>query len=407
MTAQAQPTIITADDIAERLKGSLDSKIEGWLDEKVGDAVKTVLQRLEGEPQFSGVTTPDGGTKDKKIKNFPDFLLAIARKDVKRLEEHYKSTNTKALNEGDGSEAGYTVPEEFEPRLLEVAGAVNPIDALSGSRAPMAMPMSSRTLTMPALDQTITPGAGTSAFDAGVAAAWTAESGAIPETTPTFSPLTLTAHKLSGHTIASNELEQDSAIALGNLLTRLFGQAIGRRRLHACLRGDGVGKPLGVLNAPAAIPVNRTGSGNNFDAADVPLMARRLFPGSLTNAVWFIHPFLLSDMTSMAFGSNSLITWANIEKGIPGLLFGMPYFPVEFASAPGTAGDVFLVDWSYYLIGNRGGTTIAVSDHVRFLNDDRVWRFTHRVDGQPWTRGPTILSDGAGTNTVSAFTYLN
>jgi HK97 family phage major capsid protein len=400
-------TIITADDIASKLQTSLENKIEGWLDEKIGSAVKTALQRLETEPRFSGTVTLDGGTADTGIKNFADFLLAVARKDEVRLREHYKSVGSKALNEQDGTEGGYTVPPEFNTRLLEVGSQVNPIDALSGARAPMTMPMSSRTLTMPALDQTITPSTGTSAFDAGVVAAWTAESGSIPETSPTFTPLTLNAHKLSGHTIASNELESDSAIALEQLLTRLFGQAIGRRRLHAFLRGDGTGKPLGVLNAPAAIAVSRTGSGNNFDAADVPLMARRLYPGSLVNAVWFIHPFLLSDMTSMAFGSNSLITWADIKTGAPGALFGLPYYPVEFASAPGTAGDVFLCDWSYYLIGNRGGTSIAMSDHARFLNDDRVWRFTHRVDGQPWTRGPSILSDGAGTNTVSAFTYLS
>lgn len=401
------PTIITADEIAGKLQVNLEAKIEGWLDEKVGTAVKTVLTRLEGEGQFKGVVTPDGGKNDKEIKNFADFLLAIARKDEVRLREHYKSVGTKALNEQDGTEGGYLVPAEFNSRLLEVSGQVNPIDALSGSRAPMTMPMTSRTLTMPALDQTVTPTTGTSAFDAGVVAAWTAESGSIPETSPQFSPLTLNAHKLSGHTIASNELESDSAVALEQLLTRLFGQAIGRRRLHAFLRGDGTGKPLGVLNSPAAIAVTRTGGGNNFEAADVPLMARRLFPGSLVNAVWFIHPFMLSDMTSMAFGSNSLITWADIRTGAPGALFGLPYYPVEFASAPGTAGDVFLCDWSYYLIGNRGGTAIAMSDHARFLNDDRVWRFTHRVDGQPWTRGPSILSDGAGTNTVSAFTYLN
>lgn len=407
MTTASPPTVITPESIAALLLPGLENKISGELDERIASTIKTVLQRLEGEGKLAGHVTPDGGTADGGIKNFADFLLAIARDDQVRLRNHYKSANMKAMNEQDGTEGGYLVPPEFNARLLEVSGQVNPVDALAGSRAPMTMSMASRTLTMPALDQTITPSTGTSAFDAGVSAAWTAESASIPETSPTFTPLTLNAHKLAGHTIASNELESDSAVALEQLLTRLFGQAIGRRRLHAFLRGDGTGKPLGVLNAPAAIAVSRTGSGNNFDAADVPLMARRLFPGSLVNAVWFMHPFLLSDMTSMAFGSNSLLTWANIETGAPGRLFGMPWYPVEFASAPGTAGDVFLIDWSYYLIGNRGGTAIATSEHVRFLNDDRVWRFTHRVDGQPWTKGPSILSDGAGTNTVSAFTYLS
>lgn len=397
--------VISTEEIAAKLQPALESKIEGWLEEKVGEQVKAALQRLEGEVKLAGHVTPDGGTADKEIKNFADFLLAVARGDKKRLEDHYKAT--KALNEQDGSEGGYTVPVPIETQLLEVAGEVNPIDALSGARSPMALPMSSRTVSMPALDQTVTPGTGTSAFDAGVVAAWTAESASIPETTPVFRQITLNAHKLAGHTIASNELEADSAIALEQLLSRLFGQAIGRRRLHSFLRGDGTGKPLGLLNSPSAIAVTRTPSGNSFEAADVPLMVRRLYPGSLTKAVWFVHPFLISDMTSMAFGSNSLLTWANIETGAPGLLFGIPWYPCEFMSAPGTAGDAMLADWSYYLIGNRAGTSIAVSDHVRFLNDDRVWRFTHRVDGQPWPSAATTLSDGAGTNTVSWGTYLS
>ena len=403
-------TVITADEIAQKLQANLEGKIGGWLDEKVGSAIKVALQRAEQDPKLVGVVTPDGGNADKGIKNFADFLFAIARGDKKRLQEHYKSEQIEAkaaLNEQDGTEGGYLVPPQFEARLLEAAGQVNPIDLLTGGRAPMGLPMTSRTLTIPALDQTAAPSAGTSAFDAGVVAAWTAESAILPETEPVFHPLTLNAHKLAGHSIASNELEADSAIALESLLTRLFGQAIGRRRLHAFIRGDGTGKPLGLLNAPASIAVTRTGAGNNFDAADVPLMARRLLPGSLINAVWFIHPFLLSDMTSMAFGTNSLITWADIKTGAPGALFGIPYYPVEFMSAPGTAGDVVLSDWSYYVIGTRGGTSIAVSDHARFLYDDRVWRFTHRVDGQPWMRGSVILSDGAGTNTVSPHVYLS
>ena len=47
-----------------------------------------------------------------------------------------------------------------------------------------------------------------------------------------------------------------------------------------------------------------------------------------------------------------------------------------------------------------------MSEHARFLNDEKVWRFTHRVDGQPWANNTTTLSDGAGTNTVGPFAYL-
>lgn len=391
--------IISASEVADQLQ----SKIEGKIDDLVAAKVSAALKAFEDRGTQAGFVTPDGGTADGAIKNFGDWLIAAKRKDEKRLREVYKST--KSLNEQDGSEGGYTVPEQFNARLLEVAGEINPIDALSGPRAPMVLPMSSRTLTAPALEQTNAPTTGNSAMTAGVVARWTAEAGAIQETEPKFGKVNLNAHKLAGYTQASSELEADSAAALEALLIRLFGQAIGYSRLYAFLRGDGVGKPLGIYLAPAAKSVTRGTGAATYETEDLLALVSNLLPGSRGRATWFMHPYAEQYLATLTFGSSQALVYPS-QDGYPMRILGAPAYPVEFMSAPGTAFDLALIDWSYYLIGNRGQTSIASSEHVGFLTDEMTWRFTHRVDGQPWIKNKVTLSDGAGTNTVSPFVYL-
>jgi len=388
----------------EELVGKLEQKIEGKLDELVGAKVKAALSRIEEIGVKSGFVTPDGGAADKSIKGWGDWLVAVKRNDQKRLKDVYGAA--KALNEQDGTEGGYTVPDQFNARLLEVAGEINPIDVLSGARAPMSLPMSGPTMTIPALEQTHTPLAGTSAMTAGVVARWTAEAAQTPATEPKFGKVQLSAHKLAGHTQASNELEADSAVALETLLYRLFGQAIGYARLHAFLRGDGVGKPLGIYNAPAAKSVNRGTGAAVYETEDLLAMASNLLPGSRSRATWFIHPYAEQHLAQLSFGNSQVLVYPS-QEGYPMRIMGNPVYAVEFMSAPGTAFDIALVDWSYYLIGNRSSTEIAASSHAAFLTDEMTWRFTHRCDGQPWLKDKITLSDGAGTNTVSPFVYLS
>ncbi len=47
----------------------------------------------------------------------------------------------------------------------------------------------------------------------------------------------------------------------------------------------------------------------------------------------------------------------------------------------------------------------ATSIHVRFVNDESVFRFTYRCDGQPAWNAP--LTPFKGTNTLSPFIALD
>ena len=70
----------------------------------------------------------------------------------------------------------------------------------------------------------------------------------------------------------------------------------------------------------------------------------------------------------------------------------------------GTVGDIFLTDFSYYVIGDRMGFEMSASPHVRFTNDETVYRFVQRVDGKPWIE--SALTPRQGSNTLSPFVAL-
>jgi len=370
------------------------------IDERLNGAVNEAVKRLEDKAAV-GWVTPDGGTADKGIKSFGDYLIAVRRGDVKRLDAVY---GIKALNEEDGSSGGYLVPPEFRTTLLEAADAASFLGAL-GARGPQRIPMSARTLTFPALDQTVTPTTGNSAMTAGVVTYWTGEAATITNTDPTFANVTLNAHKLSAYTKASMELTADSAIALESLLARLFGTAIAKQREYTFLRGDGVSKPLGVYTAPAALSVTRGTAAATYETADITGMIAKLLPSSKGRAVCVCHPQTPASLSTLDFGSGT-VTFSTITGGQSGTLYGLPVYESEFMSAPGTAFDLALIDWTYYLHGDRQQISIAMSEHVNFITDEMTWKVVARMDGQPWLKGSIKLSDGAST-TVSPFVYLS
>ena len=324
--------------------------------------------------------------------------------------------NKAALAEGSGVTGGYVVPPQFSQRFLQLA-----IEESFIRQRATVMPMTSRTLTIPSLDVTTAQAAGVTAFLGGIYASWQPEAATINETEPTFRQTELTAWDLVCFTVASNQLLADNAIALDSLLTQLFPLAVAWYTEYAFLRGLGASNsmPLGVLNAPATIiqPRNET---SKFKLRDAAAMIARLYVRSWNAATttWVIHQTVIPQLIEMvdfegtrAAGIRSV--WMNpappsadgpAANRLPMSLFGMPIFITEKSPPLGSTGDVMLVDWSHYIIGDRMDLQIDVSPHVRFLTNQMVWRLVARIDGKPWLNNKVTLADG--TNTVSPYVVL-
>jgi HK97 family phage major capsid protein len=94
----------------------------------------------------------------------------------------------------------------------------------------------------------------------------------------------------------------------------LFGRAVGWYEEYAFLQGNGVGKPQGVLNAPASLFTTRVTTGH-FSFGDVANMLANLLPASYNRAVWYVSPTVVSDLLQLKDGANRAM-FLSIEQGL-------------------------------------------------------------------------------------------
>jgi len=205
---------------------------------------------------------------------------------------------------------------------------------------------------------------------------WTAEAQTRTETEPQFKQMDLKAWELSGYSVSSNVLLQDSAVGLEKFLLTLFAKAIGWFEEYAFLQGNGAGKPMGILNAAATISTGNNGgktgreTGGAVTFGDVVVLWSKLLPASWARAIWLFSPSVVPQLLQLKDGANRAI-FISIDQGITKTptwsLLGRPAFATEKVPALGTKGDLSLVNPSYYVIGDRMQIEIAASEHVNFL----------------------------------------
>jgi len=396
---------VTEDAWEEKFESVMAGKmaeIQGALSDQLTEA----LNRLSNAPALkdAGYVSPDSEDRDHtEAKSFGDFLLAIKNKNTKRLQTVYRPTpaQIKALGEQSGTSGGYLVPSEYEARLMAMAQE----SAVVRPRATV-MPVGTNSGELPALDQTVAPtaGKGQSGFTGGVRAYWTKEAGTLTSTDPLFTMIEYNINKIAGYTKVSNEMVADSAITVETLLSKLFGMAVAAVEDYAFLRGTGAGEPLGILAAPCTIAIT-TNTDNQFMTEDCMAMLARFWPtpGS-SNILWILQRALIPDLyvyhTVAVAGMDAI----QPTQGLPTQLLGYPIVFSEHMPAANTD-DAILADLSAYLIFDRQGMQIAYSDDYAFITDEATWRFTKRLDGQPWLKGPIYLADPGGATTVSPFLY--
>lgn len=395
------PVLASAmDNTAHRLARGLDRAITRSLHD-FADARSQA--RKHAVPALFGPS----GEGDPRGQSFGDWALAVARGDRHYLEKHYGSQFVEysakaALGEASGVTGGYTVPPDFYGQLMQLVGE----DSFIRPRA-FVVPMAGATLQIPYLDQTTAQSAGISPFFGGVQMSWTAEAQTRTETEPQFKQLELKAWELSGYSVSSNVLLQDSVLGLEKFLLTLFARAIAWFEEFAFLQGNGVGKPQGVLGAPATLAVTRAGA-TQVQFADIAGMWSKLLPHSWNKAIWAFSPSVVPQLLQLKDGANRAI-FISIDQGAAKApnwsLLGRPAFPTEKLPALGTKGDMILIDPSLYVVGDRMQIEVAASEHVNFLKNQMTWRVVERVDGQPWLDKPVTLQDAA--TQVSPFVVLN
>jgi len=244
----------------------------------------------------------------------------------------------------------------------------------------------------------------------GIRAYWLAEAGTKTASQPAFAQVSLELKKLIGLCYATDELLQDAPM-LEAWIKTMFAKEFEFKLIDAVINGDGAGKPLGIMSAPAAISVTAETS----QAADTVIfeniskMWARMYAPCRPNAVWFISQDIEPELDKMSVavgtgGSAVYLPAGGLNDSPYSKLKGRPVLPIEQCDNLGDTGDIILADLSQYILIDKGGMQSASSIHVNFTTDETAFRFVYRVDGQPWWK--SALTPFNGGNTQSPFVYL-
>ena len=245
----------------------------------------------------------------------------------------------------------------------------------------------------------------------GVRAYWMAENSAITASAPKFRLMDIKLNKAAALVYATDELLADAA-ALESYVMKILPDELRFICEDALVNGTGAGQPLGVLNSGAVVSVAKeVGQGaDTVVAENVIKMWSRLWARSRPNAVWVVNqdvePQLLQMNVGVGTGGALVYMPPGGLSGSPyGTLFSRPVIAHESAATVGDAGDIMLLDMTQYQAIEKGGMQTASSIHVRFTQDEQVFRFIYRVGGQPTWDLP--LTPFKGTNTQSPFVTLD
>ena len=363
---------------------TLDEQREQYI-EKITGEFKTTLESVKnlGENNKNNINTEIYG------KNLGEFIKKVKENDLK----------LKTLSENVGADGGFLIPPQYSSEIQKW----NLEASLFRNNGARVIAAKSNEFILPAI--TYNSNADGSQFG-GVTAYWVKEAGTLTASQPTIKNVTLKVNKLIGYTESTEELNEDIAIPLSTLLSQLFGEVLAFKEDIAFLSGDGIEKPLGILNSPSRVTVSRQ-TASSVGVLDVIKMISR-FRGNLSKAVWVVNQTALPYLYQLTDLNGNFI-WmpgmsGTIANGTMGTLYGIPIRISEKASAIGTEGDIGLYDLSNYIILDKDGIRIEETMDFKFSTDVKCWKMVKRLDGKPWMNA--AITPYAGSETLSPFVTL-
>lgn len=339
------------------------------------EEVKATAEAIKKEMGLDAIV---GSLKDEiaslKASQSPVTKVFVA-KDVQKgvdeltAEERVKAFATaictaneaslKALSEGVSADGGYTVPQDFYNVLLENLTMENVLRAEF-----TAVPMTRNVLTMTMIDN-------------GPDAYWTGEGVTKTTTTADFTQPTITAYKLAAIIYLTDELIDDSAFDLTNVLIKRFATRIAEREELAFLVGNGTTQPQGLFTNSSV--GTRVCSGN-LDFDDIINLIYDLEPQYRRNAKFVVNTANVRELRLLKDTTNRYLWQDAVAPGQPATIHGYPV--IEHPQAP-EAQILFGDMREAYFFGDRQRMTVKITqdDTVSFTQDKTAIRVVERIAG--------------------------
>lgn len=320
-------------------------------------------ERLRQTPKNGG--SEEEREKEKREAYHHAFFNGYMRRGDDRMSPEFRN----ALEAGTDAEGGYLVPEEWARDLIRAVSEVNVV-RMAGARS--IVTSSLRNLPVRASRATFT---------------WIDEEGAYSTNDPSYGNLQISANKLGGIILVSEELLQDNAYDLPGQLGFDAVEEKAYQEEVAFVNGNGTLKPLGLFATTAVASVNLTGttaaSTSTVTADELIDSFYGLGQQYRRRASWITGTAMTKIIRKLKDGDNQYLWQPGLATGQPDRLLGQPFF--ESHSAPAIAADartIMFGDFGYYLIGDRLAMVMQRLNELYAANGQVGFKFHSRVDGK-------------------------
>lgn len=395
-----------AEDFRKEKDGHEEEK--KTLENEIGEIEKEIREEEEKQPKPAEPDTRNKGgaengmeTRARVPGNFFGMSIQerdamMAREDVKQFLERARECikEKRAL-----TNVGLTIPDVMLPMIRQVAEetsklvkyvTVRPINGTSRQNIMGEIPE----------------------------AVWDEMCASIKEMDLAFYNMEMDGYKVSGYFAVCNAILEDSDVALATEFINAIGKAIGKALDKAILYGKNVKMPMGIVTsillteAPDGYPatgrkwedLSESHVITGKETTGVPLFQEIVNKSGVIDndydteeIVWVMnkktHTRLISE--SMGVNTAAAIT-AGMNNSMPvigGAIVELKFIPDD---------TIIFGYFKNYTLVQRAGTKISQSEHVRFLEDQTVFKGTARYDGDLAIREAfAIFGLGKAPNTTA------
>lgn len=342
---------------------------------------------------------------DQPFESRGHFFMAVmnaalhpAQEDIRlRSVASPRVRNASGMSEGVPAEGGYLVKPEYASGWIEKMFNVGQILSRVAND-----PVTGDSMTYNGVDET---SRADGSRRGGILGYWVGEGVAPTASKSKWYQLELETKEVAALCYCTNKQLRDTA-NLDSWLNRVVPEELQFKAEDAFVEGDGVAKPLGIMNSPCVISVTRK-DGNKIQFEDIAGMWARRWAG-VKDYVWLYNQDCNGQLDSLALTVGSEVVPPRfVDYGPDGVMRikGAPALEVEYCQSLGTSGDIMLASLSQYQVITGGGIIPASSIHVAFTTRETAFLFSWALDGGPlWNDDLTPFH---GSNSQSPFVVLS
>ncbi|GHT68618.1 hypothetical protein FACS1894110_16570 [Spirochaetia bacterium] len=231
----------------------------------------------------------------------------------------------------------------------------------------------------------VTAGSGSVAINSELPAVdWISEGGNYPSPDPTFAGHTFVLNKIGGLAKASEELVQDSAFNIDEVIASIFGQAIGEKEDEAYINGTGTDEPRGLLLDAAELAAAGTAPAYEDFIELFASLPLRYHAG----AAFLMNQKTLSAVIPLVDGSGNPLfhpggyAYSGEPSFVAGSILGCPVYLSALPDAGAGTKPILYGDFRRYVIVDRAdGFKVRRLGELYAETGEIGFSVSHRTDG--------------------------